>query len=52
MLKISLLFKKFHKFQWQITREFLGLRKQNFQGMVFISTRTYMEIFKSALVYL
>ena len=34
------------------TREFLGLRMRNFQGIVFISTRTYSEIFKSALVYL
>ena len=46
MLKISLLFKKFTN----LTREFLGLR--NFQGNVFISTQTYREIFKPALVYL
>ena len=36
----------------QITREFLGLQMQNFQGIMFIWIRTYREIFKSALVYL
>ena len=36
MLKISLLFNKMHKLYGQITREFLGLRMQNFQGIVFI----------------
>ena len=35
-----------------MTREFLGLRMWNFQGIVFIWTQTYREIFKSALVYL
>ena len=35
-----------------ITREFLRLRIKNFQGITFILTRTYGEIFKSALVYL
>ena len=34
-----------------INREFLGLRMRNFQGIVFIWTRTYSEKFKSALVY-
>ena len=34
MLKIRLLFKKFTNFNGQITREFLGLRMQNFQGIV------------------
>ena len=34
------------------TREFLGLGMLNFQGIVFIWTQTYREIFKSALVYL
>ena len=33
MLKISLLFNKLHG---QITREFLGLRMRNFQGIVSI----------------
>ena len=51
MLKISLLFKKFTNLR-QITREFLGLRMQNFQGIIFISTQTFKEIFKSASVYL
>ena len=36
----------------QITREFLGLRMRNFQGIAFIWTQAYREIFKSALVYL
>ena len=35
-----------------MTREFLGLRMRNIQDVVFIWTRTYGEIFKSALVYL
>ena len=35
-----------------ITREFFGLRILNFQGVIFILTQTYKEIFKSALVYL
>ena len=30
----------------------LGLRMLNFQGIIFIRTRTYKKIFKSALVYL
>ena len=34
------------------TREFLGSRMRNFQGIDFIWTQTYREIFKSALVYL
>ena len=51
MLKISLLFKKFTNFTG-ITREFSGLRMWNCQGIIFISTQTYREIFKSALVYL
>ena len=41
LLKISLLFRKFDKLQGQVTREFLGLRMQNFQGIVFyMSTNT------------
>ena len=35
-----------------MTRDLLGLRMRNFQGMVFKWNRTYGEIFKSALVYL
>ena len=42
----------FRKRYRYITREFLGLRRQIFQGIIFIWTRTYREIFKSALVYL
>ena len=42
----------FCKFYGYITREFLGLRILIFQGIIFIWTRTYREIFKSALVYL
>ena len=44
----------FRKLYGYITREFLGLRMRNFQGMgiIFIRTQTYSEIFKSALVYL
>ena len=48
MLKISLIFKKFAN----LTRGFLGLRMRNFQGIVFIRTETYTEIFKSAFVFL
>ena len=33
MLKISLIFKKLHG---QTTGEFLGLRMQNFQGIIFL----------------
>ena len=33
-----------HKLYGQITREFLGLRMQNFQGIVFIWEQTYREI--------
>ena len=36
----------------EITREFLGLRKQNVQVIVFVWTQINREIFKSALVYL
>ena len=50
MLKNQSPFEEIYKLQ--ITREFLGLRMQNFQGIVFIRTLTYREIFKSALVYL
>ena len=42
----------FRKVYGYITREFLGLRIRNFQGIIFLWTRTYREIFKSALVYL
>ena len=36
MLEISLLFKEIYKLYGQITGEFLGLRMQNFQGIVFL----------------
>ena len=52
MLNISLLFKEIYKLHGQITREFLGLRMGDFQGIVFERTQTYREIFKFALVYL
>ena len=48
ILKISLLFKK----KIKIIPELLGLTMRNFQGIVFIRTRRYSEIFKSELVYL
>ena len=35
-----------------ITREFLGLRMRKFQGVILKWIRTYMEFFKSALMYL
>ena len=35
-----------------LTWELLELRMRNFEGIVFIWTQTYSEIFKSALVYL
>ena len=38
----------FRKFYGYITREFLGLRMRNFQGIIFIWTQAYREIFKSA----
>ena len=50
MLKISLLFKKFTNYE-EITREFLGLRMRNFQGIVFLWTQTFRETLESALVY-
>ena len=37
-----------YKLHGQITREFLALRMQNLQGIVFIWTQAYREIFKSA----
>ena len=52
MLKSSLLFKKNSNFTGKKAREFLGLRKWNFQGIVFISIQTFSETFKSALAYL
>ena len=35
-----------------IHQKTLELRIQNFQGMIFIWTRTYSEVFQSALVYI
>ena len=52
MLKISLLFKEIYKLHGQITRELLGLRMRNFQGIIFIGRQAYREVFKSVLVYL
>ena len=53
MLKISLpYFSGIYELHWQITQELLGLKIQNFQGIDFIWTQTYWEIFKPALVYL
>ena len=49
MLKIGLLFKKFTNFNGQITREFLGLRMQNFQGIVFIYTQTFFKFFQTCI---
>ena len=34
MLIVSLLFKEIYELHGQITREFVGLRKRNFQGIV------------------
>ena len=45
-------FKEKYKLHEWITWELLGLRMGNVQGIVFIWTRTYSEIFKSALMYL
>ena len=42
----------FRKLYRYLTRQFLELRMRNFQGVNFMLTRTYREIFKSALVYL
>ena len=47
MLKSSLLFKENTN-----NSRILRIRIRNFQGIFFIWTRTYSEIFKSALVYL
>ena len=40
------------KLHGKITREFYGLRKRNFQGIVFMWIQIYREILKPALVYL
>ena len=48
MTKISLLFKEFTNFTGKILR----LSMRNFQGIVFMGTQIYREIFKSALVHL
>ena len=42
----------FYKLYAYITREFLEIRMRNFQGIIFVWTRAYKEIFKSALLYL
>ena len=43
---------EFRKLYGCTTREFLGFRMQSCQGIIFIWTQTYREIFKYALVYL
>ena len=45
-------FKKSYKIQERITREFLRLRMRKYQGIAFIWTQIYREIFKSAVVFL
>ena len=45
-------FYEIYKLHGHITSGFLGIGKQKFQGIVFIGTQTYREIFKSVLVYL
>ena len=45
-------FSEMYNLHGEIFREFLGLRMQNFQGIVFIRTQIYREIFKFSLVYL
>ena len=35
-----------------MTQEFLGLSMKHFQGIAFIRTQIYREVFKSGLVYL
>ena len=44
-------FSEIYKLHGQITWEFLGIIKRNFQGVVFAWTQTYRVIFKSTLVY-
>ena len=51
-VKKWLAFLKKYELYGQITREFLVFRMRNFQGIIFLSTQTYGEIFKSALAYL
>ena len=41
-----------YKLHGQISREYLGLPMQNFQGIAFMWTQARKEIFKSALVHL
>ena len=54
MLKISLLFKKFTNFKGVDNSRIVRIKNliKKFQGIVFIWTQTYSEIFKSALEYL
>ena len=40
------------KIHGQLNQKLLGLGMRNFQGIDFVWTQTYREIFKSALVYL
>ena len=45
-------FYKNYKLHGWVTREFLGIRIQNFHGIIFIWIQTYGDIFKSAWVYI
>ena len=45
-------FQEIFKIQGKIAQEFLGLDMRIFQGIVFVWTQTYWEIFKPELVYL
>ena len=49
--KLPTFYEKHELYGW-ITWEMLRLRMRNFQGIIFIQTRSNREIFKSALVYL
>ena len=51
IIKWSTCLKKYKLYE-SITRGFVGLRIRNFHGIIFISNKTYREIFKSALAYL
>ena len=51
-LKSKPTFQEKFKLHGWITREILGLKMLNFQGIVFTWIQTYKEIFKPALVYL
>ena len=50
--KLAYFLRNLNKLHGEITRELLGLRMRSFQGIAFTRRRTYIDIFKSALVYL